>query len=58
MLRCDTYCSECGIWLHVDEKAGEVIDSKDLITDLYTDGPLLTWECPACGYADSIDRDD
>jgi len=31
------------------------VPAHKVVADVYDDGDLLTWDCPACGYADSYD---
>lgn len=34
------------------------VPDHDVVADLTEEGPLLLWDCPACGHADSYDLDE
>lgn len=64
-----TTCSDCLIDLRVDEKAGEVsakvpsnglrgskrIEAREVEAPMWEEEGIFYWDCPACGYADSLD---
>lgn len=68
-MKIPTVCSGCMRDVVVDEDAGTVtvrvpsnrvrgaghVPAHDLTTEVGGDDDLLTWDCPACGYADSYD---
>ena len=49
-----TMCSGCGADARI--RAG-VIEVDGRKAQYFDDGEMLTWDCPACGHADSYWRD-
>lgn len=66
-------CSGCGEDFTLDRETGAVtmrvpsngrqgrlhVPAHDVTTEAFSDGTLLLWECPRCGYAESeYERDE
>lgn len=49
-----TFCSDCGEALRVNARNLTVSGSSGK-AEAVDCGDLIEWECPSCGYADSLD---